>query len=63
VRCTSVQITNGYSLHNVVAEFVWGYIEDYGTVHDINILWESEIWTYEPEHIKVSLRLRLWLFR
>jgi len=42
------------------AEFVWGYIEDYGTVHDINILWESEIWTYEPEHIKVyGLRLGL----
>jgi len=37
------------------AEFVWGYIEDYGTVHDINILWESEIWTYEPEHIKIIL--------
>ncbi|KIM75713.1 hypothetical protein PILCRDRAFT_827008 [Piloderma croceum F 1598] len=37
------------------AEFVWRYIEDYGTVHDINILWESEIWTYEPEHIKIIL--------
>jgi hypothetical protein len=44
-------------LHSDAGEFSWRFIEDYGTAHDTNIFWENEIWTYEPEHIKVYFAL------
>lgn len=43
------------------ADMLWPITEKYGPIFNIRVFWQHELFTIEPEHIKVSSRIQPFL--